>query len=145
MTKDILEKEVANELEKLAKMTPGTKEHTEATEAICKLKRLILEDEKAELEREKFEEDVKLSDRREANAEVYHEEELVRDDKKQRDFRIKMIVDAGIAALGIGVNILAWKFYKNRFYETLIFEEKGSIASIAGKNLVNKMGRLLKD
>ena len=142
-TKEMLKKEIEFLTEKVHNLTPGTKEHSEATEALCKLNKAMLDCESAELAREKHEEEVKLSDRREANAEVKYEEDRALELSKQRDMRIKMAVDGGIALLGLGINIAGWIFYKNRFHEMLIYEEKGSISSQAGRNVIQFMNRLL--
>lgn len=164
--KELLEREIGQELVKLGSLEPGSKEHSEGTDAICKLIKMGIElnkgelerdkfkeemklerekfDEELKLKREKFDEDVKLSDRHEANDEVYHEHAEELELKKLSDNRKKLIAEIALGIAGVGLNIAGICTYRHLFKKTLIFEETGSITSSAGRNLINSMKMLFR-
>ena len=143
--KETLEAEVKALSEKIHKMEPGTKEHETATEALCKLNKALIDWDATELPREKHEEEVKLSDRREANAEVKYEEDRALELGKQRDVRIKMVIDGAIALLSVAVTVGGWKFYKFLIELILRYEEKGSVTSAAGRLVLNSLNKIHKN
>lgn len=147
MNVDLLDREIERELEKLKTLEQGSKEHSEAVEAVCKLYKAKLDQEKSDLDREKHEEDVKLNDRREANREIEYEKDLAMKDAEHKDRKKQMIVDIGKEVLKIGstvgLTLLGWKFYHDRFNDSLLFEKSDSISTIVGKNTINRMEKLL--
>ena len=143
LNSELLEKEIERELENVKTLNQGSKEHSEAVEAICKLHKAHLDQERSELEREKFEEDVKLSDRREANDEVYHERELEQKLEEKKERRKERLIKWTSMLLGVGTSAAGLYLYNLLFNKSLVFEKTDSVSTLVGRNVVNKMDKIL--
>lgn len=126
MTKEeLLDKELEREFDSLAKLQQGSKEHANAVEAICKLVEAREKAEKTEVERDE------------------HVDEEFHRVQERKDRRFRMLID-GLVALGsIGTTVAGLVCYNHWWKGTLRYEETGSVSSIAGKNVVNGMSKLL--
>lgn len=127
MTKEMLDKELEREFTSLTELEQGSKEHATAVEALCKLVEAREKADKAEAERDKYAD------------EEYHRMQ------ERKDRRIKMLIDGLIALGSVGTTVASFICYNRWFKTTLYFEEKGSIGSFAGKNVINGLNKLLKN
>lgn len=133
-TKELLEEQIEIEIKRLKELKPGTAEYAACTESIKKLVEAKLGEDKCELDRTKH--DDELID----NARAEDEEK-----KKRRIHLAEIIVSAIVSLLGIGVSVAGIVVHVKSLEKMFIFEEKGSIASMASKNVVNSMNKLLKN
>lgn len=127
MTKDMLDKELEREFTSLATLEQGSKEHATAVDALCKLVEAREKAEKTEAERGKYAD------------EEYHRMQ------ERKDRRVRMLIDGIIAFGSIGSTVAGLICYNHWWKGTMYFEEKGSIGSFAGKNVINSMNKLLKN
>lgn len=121
---DLLEEEIKNEFGKLSNLDPGSKEHTEAVEALSKLYKLNIEERENERDfREKSEES--------ANKDLELKLKAMELDEsaKTRYFRL------GVEAAGVVLPLIFYGVWMRRGFK---FEETGTFTSQTFKGLINK-------
>lgn len=111
--KTLLDVEIEEQRNKLAKLEPGNKEYSDAVDALTKLMDRRIEIEKVE------------------QAETQSEKQLAEDRKTRWG---KIIVDAGLGVAGIAVTIWGAK-------ASFKFEETGSICAQTGKKFMDRLFR----
>jgi len=140
--KTILDVEIEDRANKLAKLEPGTQEYRDTVDGLTKLmdrrikmEELEMAEVKAEADRElavkKFEADKEL----EAEKLALATEQAEKQASEERKSRIwKMLIDAGLGVAGIGVTIWGAK-------ASFKFEETGTITTQTGKKLMDRIFR----
>lgn len=155
---ELLKEEIADEIEGLSQLEPGSEEHSKAVESLTKLYKLKIEEAKNELDLDekrerRLMEQEQVEKEAEAKAEQFNEElELKKQqfemdlELRERDLALKenqtvrLIVEIGI---GVGVPLLLKLIdvcsYNHWFKKGLIFEETGSISNHMTRGLLTKM------
>ena len=118
---ELMEETIVREIANLENLTPGSKEHTTAVNAVATLYKLKLQED--ELQEKK--------DRRDMDAAIRESDE----EFKKKDRLMEKI------KLGVGVAevILPLVFYGSWLKKGLKFEETGSITSTTFRNFVSKL------
>lgn len=131
-TKELLEEQIRLEIERLKGLKPGTAEYAACTESIKKLVEAKLGEDKCELDRTKHED------------EIINESRAEDEEKKKRRIHLAEIITTAIISLaGIGVSVAKIIVHVKSMDKMFVFEEKGSIGSMAGKNAVAGLKNLL--
>lgn len=122
--RDLLEKEIKDEFGKLAKLDPGSKEHTEAVEALTKLYKLNIEETENDRSfRQKSEASVN------ADLELKLKAAEIDESAKNRYFRF------GAELAGIVLPLVFYGIWMKRGFK---FEETGTFTSTTFRGLINK-------
>lgn len=133
-TKELLEEQIRLEIERLKGLKAGTPEYNACTETIKKLVEAKLGEDKCELDRTKHED------------EIINESRAEDEEKKKRRIHLAEIITTAIISLvGIGVSVAKIIVYVKGMDKMFVFEEKGSIGSMAGKTAADSLKRLLNN
>lgn len=149
MTKiaEVLDQEIQRQIEEIAKMQPGSKDHTEAQEALTKLYKARVDHYKTELDYDEkcSQHDVEKAQNEEKlvleNGKLKIERERLNHDKHE----LKVQTREGWISLGIHTFLdvvtaaLPLVFYGAWLKEGLKFEETGSFTSSTFRNLIGKL------
>ena len=126
--KELLDREIADEIRKLSSLSDGSKEKSEAIEDLTKLYRLKIDESKME-----WDVDEKYS-RREMEKETNAKDEEFRniqlnEQVKDRYFRV------GIAAAELSIRLIFYGIWMRKGFK---FEETGAFTSTTFKGLFNR-------
>ena len=136
-----MDEEIESELKKLDSLTPGSKEYTEAANALTTLY-------KARLDEVKIQNDAKdKADRREME-DMQHSDELVfkqhdmeADDERRKEDKLHRWIDSGVKVLGVLVPSLLYAYFG---VKGMKFEETGTVTSFFNKQNLGQIFRFRK-
>lgn len=154
----LLDDELETEFLNLQNLTPGSKEHSDATESLVKLYKLRIEEEmnitraretltrhaiedkrldkEFELKEKQFDKELELKERQlDIEVESHDQDEKFKRDQlkhQTREFNVKSVVEVG---LSVGYLV----FYGFYLYKGFRFEETGTITSPAFRNLISNI------
>ena len=115
--KNMLQDEVAADIERLSDLEPDSDDYRKATENICKLHKLIMDEKRLELDSE---------------AEVYDDR---RKDNSQKKDEMIQYIKLGLEAAGIVLPLIFYAVWMNKGFR---FEENGTYTSTTFKGLFNR-------
>ena len=121
----LLDEEIAAEIENLARLTPGSKEHTAAVESLNKLYVLSLEETRGTRELRKISEQSAMDER-----------EYQRKVNEEKSNKVARVVGWVLDVLGIVAPLVSYGAWINK---GLKFEESGSFCSTTFRNLIGKI------
>lgn len=124
--KEMLDKEIEEELNYISTLKPGSEEHSDAIDSVAKLYKLRYEQDCKEKELG----EVEKHHRAQINNEFICNDKQLKEQKKDRYFKL------GVEAAGIALPLM---FYGAWINKGLKFEETGSFASTTFRGLLGKI------
>lgn len=128
-----LDEEILNATKSLKDLGLGSKEYSEATEAVCKLMKAKTEQYKAEKEVENQYYDAEIRQQQVENEEERHKEDLELQKKQAKRNLCCKFAEIAVAVGTFVVGVVVTMASQNKAY---LFEEKGTIASKTAQDAV---------